>query len=152
MAEPSLHYRGDIIVMVAFEPDTPLVYTNFCGATGIDLTIDNAIQETLVGDCQDWSLPIKTIAAYGAQTVTATINAQLARQNRDRLLLWAKDQMEIPVRFHFVNAEAGQTEYMDGVGMLPSLGLSGIGNDQGSVITTTLNLRFKNGLEFTAAT
>lgn len=151
MADPALHYRGDIIVMVAFDPATPLVYANFCGASGIDLTIDNAIQETPVGDCADWARPVKNIAAYGAQTVTATINAQLAKQNRDKLLLWAKEQMEVPIRFHIVGAEAGETEYIDGVGMLPSLGIAGIGNLAGDVITTTLNIRFGEGVEFTVA-
>lgn len=151
MADPSLHYRGDIIVMVAFEPDTPLSYTNFCGATGIDLTIDNEIQETPVAPCDDWTKPVKNIAAYGAQTVNATINAQLAAQNRDKLLLWAKEQKEIPVRFHIVGAQTGETEYIDGIGMLPSLGISEIGNVTGTPITTTLNIRFRDGVEFTVA-
>src|SRR5690606_5067549 len=112
----------------------------------------NAIQETQVGDCDDWTLPIQTIAAYGAQTVTATVNAQLAKSNRDYILRWAKDQLTLPVRFHLVDAETGEIEYIDGEGMLPTAGIEGIGNTDGSAITTTLSIRFKDGIEFTAAT
>jgi|GEM_PF-2000322 len=152
MAVPSLHYRGDIIVMVAWDSTTPLVFTNFCGANGVTLTIDNAIQETQVADCEDWSLPVQTQLAYGAQSVAMTINAQLAKSNRDKLLRWAKGQLTVPIRIHIVEAAATEVEYIDGEGMLPSLGLDGIGNTDGAVITTTLNVRFKEGVEFTNAT
>lgn len=151
MAKPALHYRGDMIVMVAWAAATPLVFTNFCGANGAQLTIDNEVTETRVSDCDDWKLPVETIAAYGAQTVNMTVNAQLARSNRDKLLRWAKDQLEVPVRLHIVGAETGEVEYIDGIGMLPSLNLDGIANDTGAVITTALNIRFKSGVEFTDA-
>lgn len=149
MALPALHYRGDIILMAALNPATPETFTNFCGANGVSLTIDNAIQETQSADCDDWSLPIQTMAAYGAQTVNMTINAQLAGQNRDRLLRWASDQLELPLRLHIVDAIVGEVQYIDGIGMLPSLNIDGIANTDGAVITTTLNVRFKDGVEFT---
>ena len=152
MAVPSLHYRGDIIVMVDWDGVLPATFTNFCGANGVSLTIDNAIQETQVGDCDDWTLPIQTQLAYGAQSVAMTVNAQLAKSNRDRLLRWAKDQLTLPIRIHIVDAATGEVEYIDGDGMLPSLGVEGIANTDGAVITTTLNIRFKDGVEFTNAT
>lgn len=151
MAVPALHKRGDIVVMTAF--DSPSTFVNFCGATGISLNIENAVSETQVGDCDDWSLPIQTIAAYGAQTVNMTINAQLAKSNRDKLLRWAKDQLIVPIRVHFVDAASGEVEYIDGMGMLPTLGIENIGSTEANaVITTTLNIRFENGVEFTDAT
>jgi len=138
--------------MAAWTAAEPLVWTNFCGADGVTLTIDNAIQETQAGDCDDWSLPVQTLLAYGAQSVSMTVNAQLARSNRDKLLRWAKDQLTVPIRVHIVNAPTGEVEYIDGEGMLPSLGLDGIANTDGAVIRTTLNIRFKEGVEFTDAT
>lgn len=151
MATPALHKRGDIVVMVAW--DNPATFVNFCGATGISLNIENAVSETQVGDCDDWSLPVQTIAAFGAQTVNMTINAQLAKSNRDKLLRWSKDQMILPIRVHFVDAAAGEVEYIDGMGMLPTLTIDNIGSTEANaVITTTLNIRFENGVEFTDAT
>lgn len=150
MAAPVLHKRGDIVVMVAFLPATPTVWTNFCGATGISLNIENAVNETNVGDCEDWTLPIQTVRDYGAQSVSMTINAQLARSNRDRLLRWAHGQLVLPVRTHFVNAIAGEVRYIDGRAMLPTLNLENIGStEQNAVVTTTLNLSFQDGVTFT---
>lgn len=151
MAIPVMHKRGDIVVMVAW--DAPETFVNFCGATGISMNIENAVGETPVGDCDDWSLPIQNIAAYGAQTVTMTINATLARTNRDKLLRWAKDQMILPVRVHLVDADVGEVEYIDGAAMLPTLGIENIGSTEANaVITTTLTIRFESGVEFTDAT
>lgn len=151
MAIPELSYRGDVVVMAALDPAAPTVFTNFCGATGITLSIENAVTEETVGDCEDWTLPPVVVVAYGAQTVNMTINAQFARSNRDKLLRWAKDQLLIPLRVHLVDAAAGEVEYIDGVGMLPSFGLDGIGNTTGAALTSTLNVRFKSGVEFTDA-
>ena len=61
MAIPSLQYRKDLVVMVAWDPATPLVYTNWCGATSISLTVTNATNEQTVADCDDWSLPAQII-------------------------------------------------------------------------------------------
>ena len=147
MALPVLHKRGDIVMMVAF--DNPTTYVNFCGATSISLNLENAVSEVRVGDCEDWSLPTRVIASYGAQTVNATVNAQLARSNRDRLLRWAKDQVALPVRLHVVSAPSGEVEYIDGMGMLATLNVENIGStDDGAVVTTTLNIRFEDGVEF----
>ena len=151
MALPVLHKRGDIVMMVAFQ--APTTFINFCGATSISLNIENAVSETRVGDCEDWNLPTKTLAAFGAQTVNATVNAQLARSNRDRLLRWAHGQLILPIRFHIIPAANGEVEYIDGMGMLPTLNLENIGStDDGAVVTTTLNIRFEDGIEFTNAT
>ncbi len=85
--------------------------------------------------------------------MNATVNAQLARSNRDRLLRWAKDQLIVPIRFHIVEAISGEVEYIDGMGMLPTLNLENIGStDDGAVVTTTLTIRFEDGVEFTDAT
>lgn len=147
MALPVLHKRGDIVMMVAF--NNPMTYVNFCGATSISLNLENAVSEVRVGDCEDWSLPTRVIASYGAQTVNATVNAQLARSNRDRLLRWAKDQIALPVRLHIVSAPSGEVEYIDGMGMLATLNVENIGStDDGAVVTTTLNIRFEDGVEF----
>lgn len=152
MALPVLQHRGDMVVMVAWDPAAPAQWTNFCGATGISLSIENAVSETQVGDCDDWSLPVETVVAFGAQSVTMTINAQLARSNRNRLLRWAKDQLILPIRTHIVDAAVGEVEYIDGLGMLPTLNIDNIGStEQNAVITTTLNLRFQNGVTFTDA-
>lgn len=148
MALPVLSTRGDIVVKAAWAPATPLSYTNFCGATSITLSIENAVQETQTGDCDDWSKPAVTLAAYGAQSCSMTINAQLAASNRDKLLRWAKDQLVVPIRVQIVNAAAGEVEYIDGDAMLPSLNVEQIGNLAGDVITVTLNLRFEDGLTF----
>lgn len=148
---PDLHYRGDIVVMAALTAATPAVYTNFCGATSIDLTINNAITETTIGPCDDWTLPSQVRRAYGAQSVNATINAQLAKSNRDKLLRWAKDQLEVPLRFHIVGALSGQVRYIDGIGMLPAANLTGIGGTDGQPVLLALNIQFKDGIEFTDA-
>lgn len=150
MAIPQLLRRGDMIVMVDWTASG--TFTNFCGATGISLSIENALAETATGDCEDWSLPVQTLVAYGAQTSTMTINAQLARSNLGRLLAWAKDQMEVPVRVHIVEAAAGTVEYIDGVGLLTTQNIEGIGNTDNAPLTQTLNIRFKEGVEFTNAT
>lgn len=153
MSLPDLQYRKDIVVMVAWNPDQPGQYTNWCGATGIDLSIDNSISETTTYDCDDWSLPAQVQRAYGAQSVTATVNANLTRSGRDRLIRAAKDQRELPIRFHMIGATAGEIQYIDGVGLLPQLNISNIGGaDDNTVITYTLNISFKNGVTFTDAT
>ncbi|MDB6455026.1 phage tail tube protein [Falsirhodobacter sp. 20TX0035] len=151
MAIPELSYRGDVVVMAALNPAAPATFTNFCGATGITLAIENSVTEETVGDCDDWSLPSKVVVAYGAQNVTMTINAQFAKSNRDKLIRWAADQLLIPLRLHMVDAAAGEVEYIDGIGMLPSFNIDGIGNTTGAALTSTLNIRFKEGVEFTNA-
>ena len=148
---PDLHYRGDIVVMAALDPTNPNQFTNFCGATSIDLSINNAISETTVAPCDDWTLPPEIVAEYGAQSVTATINAQVAKSNRDKLLRWAKEQRKIPLRFHIVDAAAGEVEYIDGIGMLPTYNMTGIGNTDRTPVLQSLSIRFKDGVEFTNA-
>ena len=62
------------------------------------------------------------------------------------------DQRELPIRFHLIDAEAGEIEYIDGVALLPSLNIENIGaTDDNAVITYTLNIDFKNGVELTEA-
>lgn len=151
MAEPILQYRKDVVVMVAWDPLSPTVFTNWCGATGITLAINNALSETTTADCDDWTLPPKTIAAYGAQTVTATVNANLTKTGRDRLIRAVTNQQELPIRFHLVDAVNPEIEFIDGVGLLPDLSIDNIGNMDNAVITYTLNIRFKDGVEFTDA-
>ena len=152
MAIPNLQYRKDLVVMVAWNATTPAVYTNWCGATGISLSINNNISEQTVADCEDWSLPAQIIRAYGAQSVTATINASLTRAGRDALIRAALDQRELPIRFHLIDADAGEIEYIDGIGLLPTLSIDNIGStDDNAVITYTLNISFKDGVELTNA-
>lgn len=152
MAIPSLQYRKDLVVMVAWDDATPAVYTNWCGATSISLSITNAISEQAVADCDNWSLPAKIIRAYGAQSVTATVNASLTRAGRDQLIRAVLDQRELPIRFHLIEASAGEIEYIDGVGLLPNLNVENIGStDDNAVITYTLNISFKDGVELTEA-
>lgn len=148
---PELHYRGDIIVMAALDLSAPTVFTNFCGATSIDLSVNNAVNETNVAPCNDWKLPAKIIRAYGAQSVNATINAQVARSNRNKLLLWAKEQRIIPLRFHIVDAPQQEVEYIDGLGMLPTYNITGIGNTDGQPVLQSLAIQFKDGIDFTMA-
>lgn len=155
MATPTLQYRKDLIVMVDW--DTPVAdgasyaYANWCGATSITLSIDNPIQETTVADCDDWSLPAETIAAYGAQTVTSTVNAQLTKAGRDRLIRGLLAQKELPMRFHLIEATTGEIEYIDGIGLI-SGSIDNIGAvDNNSPITYSLNVRFKQGVELTDA-
>lgn len=152
MALPNLQYRKDVVVMVAWNESAPATYSNWCGASSIGLTINNAVSETTVADCDDWSLPAQVIRAYGAQSVTATVNASLTRAGRDQLIRAVKGQRELPIRFHLVDAATGEIEYIDGTGLLPSLDISGIGStDDNAVITYTLNISFKDGVEFTNA-
>lgn len=152
MAIPSLQYRKDLVVMVAWDPAAPLVYTNWCGATSISLTVTNATNEQTVADCDDWSLPAQIIKAYGAQSITASVAASLTKAGRDQLIRAALDQRELPIRFHLIDAEAGEIEYIDGVALLPSLNIENIGaTDDNAVITYTLNIDFKNGVELTEA-
>lgn len=152
MAIPSLQYRKDLVVMVAWDPAAPLVYTNWCGATSISLTVTNATNEQTVADCDDWSLPAQIIKAYGAQSITASVAASLTKAGRDQLIRAALDQREIPIRFHLIDAEAGEIEYIDGVALLPSLNIENIGaTDDNAVITYTLNIDFKNGVDLTEA-
>ncbi|QIR85008.1 hypothetical protein [Paracoccus sp. AK26] len=149
---PELHYRGDIIVMAALDPEAPTDYTNFCGATSIDLSINNAMSETTVAPCNDWTLPPQVVREYGAQSVSATINAQVAKGNRDKILRWARDQRKIPLRFHFVGAEAGEVEYIDGIAMLPTHNITGIGNTDRQPVLQSLSIQFQKGVQFTDKT
>ena len=153
MALPQRHYRGDIIVMVDWTATGGVgaTWTNFCGATSVSLTVDNAVQEEVVADCDDWTLPPQNVAEYGAQTWTITINATLARQNRDKILRAAKDQIVLPIRIHIVGAETGEVEYIDGPLLLPTMAIDNIGNTDKQAVTLTLTGRFKETPEFTDA-
>ena len=154
MALPNLQYRGDIVVMADWTATdgVGVTYTNWCGATGISLALTNNINETTVADCDDWSLPAQIIKAYGAQSITASVAASLTKAGRDQLIRAALDQRELPIRFHLIDAEAGEIEYIDGVALLPSLNIENIGaTDDNAVITYTLNIDFKNGVELTEA-
>ncbi|ABL68484.1 phage tail tube protein [Paracoccus denitrificans] len=153
MALPDLQFRGDIVVMVAWDEENPATYTNWCGATGINLSITNNISETTVYDCDNWTLPAQIILGYGAQSVTATVNANLTKAGRDKLIRAVKDQRELPIRLHMIGAAPNEIEYIDGIGLLPNLDIAGIGStDDNAVITYTLNVSFKAGIEFTDAT
>ena len=151
MAIPNLQYRGDIIVMAAFDEALPDAMTNWCGATSISLSITNAMQEQTVGDCDDWTLPPQVVRAYGAQSVNATVNASLTRAGRDALIRMVHAQREVPIRFHLVDASSGEIEYIDGTGMFPDLTVDNIGNVDGTAITYTLNIQFKDGVELVDA-
>lgn len=153
MALPERHYRGDIVVMVDWTATNGVgtTWTNFCGATSVSLNLDNQVQEETVADCDDWTLPPQNVAEYGAQTWNITINATLARQNRDKILRAAKDQKVVPVRIHIVGADTGEVEYIDGPLILPSLSIDNIGNTDKQVVTLTLSGRFKEAPEFTDA-
>lgn len=152
MALPNLQYRGDIIVRAAWNAATPTVYTPWCGASGINLSVTNNVNETTVADCDDWSLPSQVIRAYGAQSVTATVNASLTRAGRDRLIRAVLAQRELPLQFELVGASAGEVEYIEGIGLLPQLNVENIGSpDDNAVITYTLNISFKAGVELTDA-
>ena len=153
MALPERHYRGDIIVMVDWTATdgVGVAHTNFCGATSVSLSLDNAVQEETVADCDDWSLPPQNMAEYGAQTWNISINATLAKQNRDLILRAAADQRLLPVRIHIVDAPPGQIEYIDGALILPSMTIDNIGNTDKQAVTLTITGRFANGVEFTDA-
>ena len=154
MALPNLQYRGDVVVMADWTATdgVGVTYTNWCGATGISLALTNNINETTVADCDDWSLPAQVIRAYGAQSVTATVAASLTRAGRDNLIRAVLGQRELPLRFHLVGAESGEIQYIDGVGLLPQLNIDNIGSpDDNAVITYSLNVSFKDGVELTEA-
>ena len=147
MALATLQFKKDLIVRWAPNAAQPAAFSNFCGATGGTLRISNAIQETTNSDCQDWSKPPVTEAAYGAQTATLSLTANFAVENRDKLLRWALDQLLIPLQVQVVGAAVGEIEYLDGIGMLPSLDIGGIANQAGDVLTTSLDIRFKAGVK-----
>ena len=152
MALPNLQYRGDVVVMADWTATdgVGVTYTNWCGATGISLALTNSISETTVADCDDWSLPAQVIRAYGAQSVTATVAASLTRAGRDGLIRAVLEQHELPLRFHLVGATAGEIQYIDGTGLLPQLNIDNIGSpDDNAVITYSLNVSFKDGVELT---
>ena len=153
MALPERHYRGDIVVMADWTATNGVgaTWVNFCGATSVSLSLDNAVQEETVADCDDWSLPPQNVAEYGAQTWNISINATLAKQNRDLILRAAADQRLLPVRIHIKDAPAGQIEYIDGALILPSMTIDNIGNTDKQAVTLTITGRFANGVEFTDA-
>ena len=154
MALPNLQYRGDVVVMADWTATdgVGVTYTNWCGATGISIALTNNINETTVADCDDWSLPAQVIRAYGAQSVTATVAASLTRAGRDNLIRAVLGQRELPLRFHLVGAESGEIQYIDGVGLLPQLNIDNIGSpDDNAVITYSLNISFKDGVDLTEA-
>lgn len=153
MALPERHYRGDIIVMVDWTATGGVgaAWTNFCGATSVSLTVDNAVQEEVVADCDDWTLPPQNVAEYGAQSWSITINGTLAKQNRDKILRAAADQVLLPIRVHIVGATAGEVEYIDGSLILPSLTIDNIANVDRAAVSLTLNGRFKEAPELTDA-
>ena len=154
MALPNLQYRGDVVVMADWTATdgVGVTYTNWCGATGISLALTNNINETTVADCDDWSLPAKVIRAYGAQSVTSTVAASLTRAGRDNLIRAVLGQRELPLRFHLVGAASGEIQYIDGVGLLPQLNIDNIGSpDDNAVITYSLNISFKDGVDLTEA-
>ena len=154
MALPNLQYRGDIVVMADWTATdgVGVTYTNWCGATGISLALTNNINETTVADCDDWSLPAQVIRAYGAQSVTATVAASLTRAGRAGRRRAVLGQRELPLRFHLVGAASGEIQYIDGVGLLPQLNIDNIGSpDDNAVITYSLNVSFKDGVELTEA-
>ena len=64
MALPEKHYRGDIVVMADWTATNGVgaTWVNFCGATSVSLSIDNAVHEETVADCDDWTLPAQNIA------------------------------------------------------------------------------------------
>ena len=154
MALPNIQYRGDVVVMADWTATdgVGVTYTNWCGATGISLALTNNINETTVADCDDWSLPAQVIRAYGAQSVTATVAASLTRAGRDNLIRAVLGQRELPLRFHLVGAASGEIQYIDGVGLLPQLNIDNIGSpDDNAVITYSLNISFKDGVDLTEA-
>ena len=153
MALPERHYRGDIVVMADWTATDGVgaTWVNFCGATSVSLSIENALQEETVADCDDWTLPPQNVAEYGAQTWNISINATLAKQNRDLILRAAADQRLLPVRIHITDAPVGQIEYIDGALILPSMTIDNIGNTDKQAVTLTITGRFANGVEFTDA-
>lgn len=151
MALPEKHYRGDIVVMVDWTATDGVgsTWANFCGATSVSLSVDNALTEETVADCDDWSLPPQTVSEYGAQTWNITINATMAKSNRDKILIAVKEQRLLPIRLHIVTAQSGDTEYIDGAILLPSMSIDNIGNTSKEAVTLTLTGRFKEAPELT---
>ena len=152
MALPVRAYRKDIALMVAFNPAQPAQFTTFCGATSVSFSLTNEIQTERVADCDDLTAAVQTIKEYGAQDVSATINGTWARQNHTLAWRWAKDQLRLPVRLHFANAEAGDIEYIDGVALLSGFTLDNIMNIDGATVSRNITIEFDGGSEETLAT
>ncbi len=150
MSLPDTGDRGDIVVQVEFDPvNLPGVYTNWCGATGFNLQITNEVTSQKVGDCDNWGLPIQNQKNYGAQNVTASMDATWTAATHLHTSDWALNQKKLRTRIHFPNALAGQVERYDGVGLLTGLTLDGVGNVEGQPQTESVSLEYSGGLERT---
>lgn len=150
MTLPKTGGRGAAVVMVAFDPAAPTVFTNWCGAKGFSLSIDNEITSEKIGDCDDWSAPIITVKEYSGQNITASMDATWSSATHKKTSEWALDQLKLPVRIHFPGALTGEVEYYDGKALLGGLNLGDIGNVDGNKISESITLEFDGKLAVTA--
>ena len=143
MTTPDIGDRGDIVVQVEFDPTGAAgVYTNWCGATNFGFKIANEINKTVVGDCDDWGLPLVNKKSYGAQDVTANMDATWTAATHAKTQDWALSQLKKKVRILFPNATSGQVSMYDGTALLAGLDLDGIANLTGDSQTETVSLEF----------
>lgn len=153
MALPVTGGRSAAVVSVEFDPDgSPGVFTNWCGAKNLSITIDNEIQTEKVGDCSDWSAPVVTVKEFSGQNITASMDATWTADQHAQTSDWALSQLRRNIRITFPNATVGQVSSYEGAGMLQNLQLGEIGNVDGNKISETIAIEIDGTLTRTLAT
>lgn len=147
MALPVTGTRGSIVVQVELDPvGAAGTFTNVCGVTNAQFSIQNEVIEFKVGDCDDWSLAVQTVKNYGATNVSMTIDAQWTADTDVQMLTWARTQQQLNVRLLYPSATTGQVSTLDGVALMEGYNVDGIGNTDGNPQTTQLSLQYSGGV------
>jgi len=143
MALPVVGTRGDIIVLVEFDPvGAAGIFTNACGVTNASFQINNEVINFKVGDCDDWSLAVQTVKNYGALDASLSIDSTWTLDTDKEMLAWALEQKTLNVRLSYPNAaNTGQVSRVDFSALLETYSIDGIGNVDGNPQTQTLNLQ-----------
>lgn len=129
MAKPTTLSFGNFKVWIA-DRDSPNSFVAPCGFTQKSLTIDAAVSDTTVPDCDDPEAPAWTERAVTALSATVTGQGVMAMESLELWREWALAADSIAVRVEFDAAVPAGGGFYSGNAILQSLGQSvALGSD-----------------------
>ena len=80
-----------------------------------------------------------------------SIDAQWTADTDVQMLNWSLQQQRLNTRLLYPNATTGQVATLDGLALMEGYNVDGIGNVEGSVLTTQLSLQYSGTVTPTLA-
>lgn len=145
MALPTTQKFEELVLETS---DDGITWARICGMIDVTVSRSNSVDEDEILDCDDESLPMATIAATRAFTMTVSGTGKWAQSSHEMLLDWVYGGAARRTRIGNLGAATGDTEYEAGMAILTSLGNE---RRKGVAVTADIELRFTGAITRTNA-